>query len=104
MLGEKLSALPLTAGKAELQTPGLVCSSLFSTHFERLDKSVEKDPDADTPPQQLDEPGSPEELEEADLEVGGGVDDAPHHCYEVKAVPVVFEVVLEIQLKLLVCS
>ncbi len=64
-------------------------------YLDGLDKGEEQDPDADAPPQQLDEPGGAEEPEDAHRHDLGGVDDAPHHRDEVERVPRVLEVGLQ---------
>ena len=48
-------------------------------------------------PEQLNQPGRPEELEKTNLEKFRHIDDAPNHGDKVKSVPGVFEVVLERQ-------
>ena len=69
--------------------------SLKGVCLERLDESVEENPDADAPPEKLDESGGSEQLQEPDGDHLGGVDDAADHRDEVERVPRVFEVVLE---------
>ena len=65
------------------------------TNLYRLDEGVEVNPDADGASEELDEPGSPEEPEEADLDDTGGVNDAASDCDEIKPVPTIFEVGLK---------
>lgn len=61
-----------------------------------MNKGVEQDPDTDAPAQQLDQASSTEELEETNLDKLCDVNDASHNRDEVKNVPRIFEVVLEI--------
>ena len=65
-------------------------------NLEGLNKGVEEDSNADAPAQQLDQPSGAEELEETNLDELGDVNDASHNRDEVKNVPRLFEVVLEI--------
>ena len=64
-------------------------------YLDGLEEGVEKDPDADGPPEQLDQPGGPKEPQEAYVHDPGGVDDAPHHSDKVEGVPRVLEVRLK---------
>jgi hypothetical protein len=73
---------------------------LLFTCLERLHKRVEEYSDVDAPPEQLDEPGRPEELEEADGDHLGGVHNAPHNSDKVKGVPAILEVVLQSLIRL----
>ena len=65
------------------------------TGLERLDEGVEEDANAPTSPEKLHEPGGPEELEEADRDHLGGIDDAAHDRDEVEYVPPVVEIILK---------
>ena len=64
-------------------------------YLDGLEEGVEKDPDADRPPEQLDQPGGPKEPQEAHVYDPGGVDDAPNHSDKVEGVPRVLEVRLK---------
>ena len=64
-------------------------------HLERLDKGVEENSDADTSAKQFDESRRPKQFEKTDLDQLGYIDDASHHCDEVKDVPRLAEIVLK---------
>ena len=78
-----------------MQTAYATTISKDCTCLERLDEGVEEDAHAPTPPEKLHEPGGPEELEEADRDHLGGVDDAADHRDEVEYVPPVVEIILK---------
>jgi hypothetical protein len=52
-----------------------------------LYKSIEQDSDTDTPSEELDEPGSSEELKKANRNHLGGIYNAANNRDEVKSVP-----------------
>ena len=64
-------------------------------HLERLDKGVEKNSDTDTSSKQFDQASCPKQFEKPNLDQLGHVDDASHHCDEVKDVPRLAKVVLK---------
>ena len=67
----------------------------YCTCLERLDERVEEDAHAPTPPEKFHEPGGPEQLEEADRDHLGGVDNAADDRDEVEYVPPIVEIVLK---------
>ena len=70
---------------------------ILGTHLDRLNKCVEQDPDADWAPQQLDQPSRTEQPQEANLNNAGGINNASCHCDEIKRVPRVFEITLNVE-------
>ena len=88
-------ALSLAANLFILVLNDLQTNQAERTHLDGLDEGEEEDPDADAPPEQLDESGRSEEPQEADVDQLGGVDDAAQHRDEVERVPGVLEVGLE---------
>ena len=69
--------------------------SLSITYFERLNKGIKKDSNANTTAQQFDQPGSSEQFEEADLDQFSDINDATNYSNEIKCVPGILEVVLK---------
>lgn len=63
-------------------------------HLKWLNKCVEEYPDRDASSEKLDESSCSEQLEEADLDKLGDVNNTSDHSDKVKCVPGVFEVVL----------
>ena len=69
-------------------------SIISERHLERLDKGVEKNSNADTSPEEFDQPRCSKEFEKTNLHQLGHVDDASHNCDEVKDVPGLAKIVL----------
>jgi hypothetical protein len=61
-----------------------------------LDESVEKNPNANRPPEQLDQPGGSKQPKEADIHDPRCINNASNHRDEVKCVPGIFKVGLKI--------